>query len=466
MEHTRPRPTRWRESIQAGTSPGADIFGKLTAILRGHNYAEMLDDEHAFDDPYASSPSPSPVPMPFTPVSTVMEWTNKSPRRQSRADRHARRSMSPRPSHDAILVTEFKFLHATFAPPFPLAKPEEPASPPILIDEEAIIDPDNLRDSVQNLVWHIQQNDPGSGATGALSDLTTEDNNNEDSRARLICPSDPLSSDDDTASRVIESSMDSADERSDVLTTSMRNLVLNLRRDCAQQSLQPSAVTGMPPMRRRGVSHPPPDDFTPQPAPAVADKNFSRLMTSVAGSLRRLSIHKMKPKVHVPTPPAQPDIDGARWKIVELAFRFGGPHRYYLVQAVNMFSPLMKFGRRGGPHATRLVCHPYGTLQWEHKRGGFSAPVDLALAVSVMDGRQTPVFSKYDTDAAAAASRRDCSLSVVFGHRTLDLETQSRDHRDWLGSALRTLMQYAKKQRHIETLVMEEESKMMAPIIA
>ena len=162
-------------------------------------------------------------------------------------------------------------------------------------------------------------------------------------------------------------------------------------------------------------------------------------------------------------------IEGARWKIVELAFRFGGKHRFYLVQAVNMFFPLTKYGRRGGPHATRLHCNRCGTLQWQHKRGGLSSPVDLADVLQVLEGRQTTVFRKYTpasghhtshTSGTTGSSRPDaaCSFSIVVKDRTLDLETQSENHRDWLMSALRTLISYARKQRQAEQRAIAERS--------
>ncbi|RHY28916.1 hypothetical protein DYB32_005596 [Aphanomyces invadans] len=602
----------------SGSPGGSDILGKLTSMLRGHNsYSELVDD-CCFDDPrYSNSGAPT---RPLTPASPLLTWDLDSPhtigrvrsnttstvaRHSSASSTIRRQSLSPRRRHhDTILVTEFKFLHKSFAPPFPLAASQAEDGPPAPLspfrasvddvlfdnnddddaesDNNISIDPGNLRDSVRHLVRHIQRHDSGE-CTAMLecSDVTPPDLDLDDDQICLLGSSsaDRMSSeafpglDDDTfedlstperSSDKEESlPMDSrrpsiaahSNQRADdddevqtfddddipVLTTSVRNLVLNLRRDCARQSLHPVDLIGVPTThhhhhhhhlhhhphaqnqprasqpsirRRRNHSHPldsPSRGMVPPPPPfaAVAPRDtkplhFSRLMSSVAGGLRRLSIHKSRAPAgpaatrfstfsghpsHNSSPgapphvAASPDIDGARWKIIELAFRFGGPHRYYLVQAVNMFYPLTKYGRRGGPHSTRLVCHPYGTLQWEHKRGGFSAPMDLALASHVVDGRETPVFHKCDGHGGGygtSYNARSCSLSVVFGHRTLDLETQSADHRDWLGSALRTLMQYAKKQRQAEAMVLSEEAAanartksddaasppVMAPIIA
>ena len=138
-------------------------------------------------------------------------------------------------------------------------------------------------------------------------------------------------------------------------------------------------------------------------------------------------------------------IEGARWKIIELAYRAGGKHRCYLIQAVNVFFPLTKFGRRGEPHKTRLHCTCLGTLQWQQKRGGMSTVFELASTVNIIEGRDTDVFKRH----GKSKGRDDCSLSIVFKHRTLDLETQSQDHRDWLMSALRTLVSYYKRHQEV-----------------
>ncbi|OQS01889.1 hypothetical protein THRCLA_21577 [Thraustotheca clavata] len=268
------------------------------------------------------------------------------------------------------------------------------------------------------------------------------------------------------------------DDKDLQLTSSVRSLVLNLRRDCERHSLQPINMDGQlyQNNRRRGYSNP--LEYRPSPrqnsiqsprtrdiiAPQVTKTEFlPRLVSNVTKSLKRLSLMKNTRGSDLIESDTDA-IDGARWKIVELAFRFGGPHRYYLVQAVNMFYPLQKFGRKGYPHPTRLLCHQYGTLQWQHKRGGYSVPVDLALVETILDGRITPVFQKHKK---STKRNEVCSLSIVFDDRTLDLETTSEDHRDWLSSALRTLVSYAKKQRRAEAVVvMEEEIKHRAPVIA
>ncbi|GMF27444.1 unnamed protein product [Phytophthora lilii] len=266
----------------------------------------------------------------------------------------------------------------------------------------------------------------------------------------------------------------------DQLTSSVRRLVIQLKDDSDQLHKPLAQSHGIrrkskpAPMRRRAGSCPnsydlgldcvwSPNYMPPMPTPPSAllpqevhpgkkqkKSAFSRIGPRV---LETLHLRK-KRKTYLFTDEELETIEGARWKIVELAFRFGGKHRTYLVQAINMFFPLLKYGRRGGAHATRLHCNTCGTLQWQHKRGGLSEAVDLAEVLQVLDGRQTAVFREYASNSALEA----CSFSVVFRGRTLDLETQSSSHRDWLVSALRTLVAYARRQRRIEQQAIAERA--------
>ncbi|KAE8883112.1 hypothetical protein PF005_g613 [Phytophthora fragariae] len=269
----------------------------------------------------------------------------------------------------------------------------------------------------------------------------------------------------------------------DQLTSSVRRLVIQLKDDSDQlrqpltQSHGIRCKSRTIPTRRRAGSCPnshdlgldaflSPQDVLPLSAPTAISpalipqevhpgkkqkkSAFSRLGPRV---LETLHLRK-KRKTYLFTDEELETIEGARWKIVELAFRFGGKHRSYLVQAINMFFPLLKYGRRGGAHATRLHCNCCGTLQWQHKRGGLSEAVDLAEVLQVLDGRRTAVFRKYASNRILEA----CSFSLVFRGRTLDLETQSSSHRDWLVSALRTLVAYARRQRRMEQQAIAERA--------
>ncbi|ETK80342.1 hypothetical protein F441_16381, partial [Phytophthora nicotianae CJ01A1] len=266
----------------------------------------------------------------------------------------------------------------------------------------------------------------------------------------------------------------------DQLTSSVRRLVIQLKDDSDHLGKPLAQSHGIrlksrpAPTRRRagscptaydlgvpspidGSSMPTPPPFSPALAPQEMHPGkkhkksaFSRIGPRVLESLHL----RKKRKTYLFTDEELETIEGARWKIVELAFRFGGKHRSYLVQAINMFFPLLKYGRRGGAHATRLHCNCCGTVQWQHKRGGLSEAVDLAEVLQVLDGRQTAVFRKYPSNSVLEA----CSFSVVFRGRTLDLETQSSSHRDWLVSALRTLVAYARRQRRMEQQAIAERT--------
>ncbi|KDO21195.1 hypothetical protein SPRG_20966 [Saprolegnia parasitica CBS 223.65] len=416
------------------------VLGKLLGhMARSEDDGDDDDDVALLEDAQSVA-----AVRPSTPRLPYLAWDGDAVR-PSIARPAAAPSMSPRPQREAILVTEFAFLHASFAPPFPLdpaAAAAEPApSAAGTSSSEASSLPrtlsfggQELRRSVRQLVREIQTDTIGPSPTTTATPADDEE--------------------------------EKTSERELHITSSVRNLVLNLRRDCERHSLQPttvdSSVLARHVSRRRGYSSPVEYHHRGRSTTVTASAPHKvdflpRLVSNVTTSLRRLSLLKATARA----PAIQADaIDGARWKIVELAFRFGGPHRYYLVQAVNMFYPLQKFGRRGYPHPTRLLCHQYGTLQWEHKRGGYSAPVDLALVELLVDGRTTPVFQK---QKRVSKRNEACSLSIVFTDRTLDLETSSEDHRDWLSSALRTLVNYAKKQRRAERIVvMEEDTKHQA----
>uniref|UniRef100_M4B181 PH domain-containing protein n=1 Tax=Hyaloperonospora arabidopsidis (strain Emoy2) TaxID=559515 RepID=M4B181_HYAAE len=267
----------------------------------------------------------------------------------------------------------------------------------------------------------------------------------------------------------------------DQLTSSVRRLVIELKDDSDQmrkpltQSYGIRRKSAHSPKRGRAGSCPsaydlgissPSDDgslmLTPPPlSPTSVSQDvhpgkkhkksaFSRICPRVLATLHL----RKKRKTYLFTDEELETIEGARWKIVELAYRFGGKHRSYLVQAINMFFPLLKYGRRGGAHATRLHCNCCGTLQWQHKRGGLSRAVDLAEVLQVLDGRQTGVFRKYPSTSTLEA----LSFSIVFRDRTLDLETKSSSHRDWIVSALRTLVAYARRQRRIEQQAIAERT--------
>lgn len=271
------------------------------------------------------------------------------------------------------------------------------------------------------------------------------------------------------------------------LTTSVRRLVINLKDESDRHKRYSSRhprYHALPSVRRRGKSCPTPYQAQlkrsrskrgcsscnnqliackcPVPAAwkgtandACREQNLTfrgrkrSTLTRIASKMFR-----SKRASYLLTDEELKETKEVRWKIVQLAFRFGGQHRFELVQALNMFAPLLKYGRRGEPHSTRLYCNQCGTLQWQQKRGQFSEPVDLADVLHIIDGRQTTVFRKHSaTDESQAFS-----LSIIFKDRTLDLETTSTSERNWLLGALRVLILYAKKQRQAEHQAIAESA--------
>lgn len=331
-------------------------------------------------------------------------------------------------------------------------------------------DDDEFNESNEEVVNHIDD----------VEELELD--NNDDSEGETFSQHEETSVDIENDLLVQESNValdQVAVSTQDQLTASVRRLVIQLKDD-SEHGRKPLAQShghrskSKLSVRRRAGSCPTaydlgvqsPTSGSPVPLPpCLSPPLFSREMHS--GKKHRKSaflrigprvletLHlRKKRKTYLFTDEELETIKGARWKTAELAFRFGGKHRSYLVQAINMFFPLLKYGRRGGAHTTRLHCNRCGTLQWQHKRGSLSEAVDLAEVLQVLDGRQTSVFRKYVYNSVLDT----CSFSVVFQGRTLDLETQTSSHRDWLVSALRTLIAYARRQRRIEQQAIAEQT--------
>lgn len=337
-------------------------------------------------------------------------------------------------------------------------------------DEELDFDGDNMHASVRQLIRRIESEslDSDSHEVSATSnqDESEGEQHQELSRAshgrKLSYPTTVSKHPDHSVLFYPES------EVQDTLTRSVRRLVIGLKEDADRHNSQSDSQ----PARRRGNSCPgpyqPSSSFSASEANSSAAEDGSAPPRSAGhsrwkgrGAFSRLAprlfdtlTFRRKRKSYLYTDEELESVEGARWKIVELALRFGGKHRFYLVQAVNMFFPLIKYGRHGGPHETRLYCNRCGTLQWQHKRGGLSDAVDLADVMQITEGRSTSVFRKYSSSIPLESR----SLSIVFRDRTLDLETQSSSHRDWLMSALRTLVSYARKQRDAEKRAIAERS--------
>ena len=106
---------------------------------------------------------------------------------------------------------------------------------------------------------------------------------------------------------------------------------------------------------------------------------------------------------------------------------------------------VVKHGRRGKPHETRLMydpAHPL-VLHWRSKNGiKSSQKLHLNLVEGMEMGIVTSVLKKaskkYKMDAGAC-------LSLVTSERTLDLKLKDSVQRDWLINALNPVIAFAKE---------------------
>jgi hypothetical protein len=95
---------------------------------------------------------------------------------------------------------------------------------------------------------------------------------------------------------------------------------------------------------------------------------------------------------------------------------------------------VLKHGRKGRPHKTRLFVNRYGEVSWLGRSGDTFALRDI---ISIQEGLHTQVFER--------ARKYHCTpqtcFSLVTLSRTLDIETQSEHVRDWFVVAFRYLME-------------------------
>ncbi|ETP52568.1 hypothetical protein F442_02441 [Phytophthora nicotianae P10297] len=116
-----------------------------------------------------------------------------------------------------------------------------------------------------------------------------------------------------------------------------------------------------------------------------------------------------------------------------------------------------KFGRRGRPHASRLLYDPTTPLQlrWRRKHGERSVE---SLAVDEIEVIEAPDNSRLSGSAgsfgrgnkkaaAAVAVDPESCLSLVTPTRSLDLQVASALHREWLANAVRDIVAFAKQYK-------------------
>lgn len=110
---------------------------------------------------------------------------------------------------------------------------------------------------------------------------------------------------------------------------------------------------------------------------------------------------------------------------------------------------MVKFGRRGKPHDTKLCYDPSDPtrLHWLRKNGERS---DEFLPVDDIDVRSTN--AQFDTSVIKRAARKypldpECCVSLITGVRNLDLQFKSSLQRDWLLNALHDIISFAKQYK-------------------
>lgn len=116
-----------------------------------------------------------------------------------------------------------------------------------------------------------------------------------------------------------------------------------------------------------------------------------------------------------------------------------------------------KFGRRGRPHASRLLYDPATPLQlrWRRKHGERSSEFLLVDKIQVIEGPDNSMlsgglasFGRGNKKAAAAvAVDPESCLSLVTPTRALDLQVASALHREWLANAVRDIVSFAQQYK-------------------
>lgn len=100
---------------------------------------------------------------------------------------------------------------------------------------------------------------------------------------------------------------------------------------------------------------------------------------------------------------------------------------------------VVKHGRRGRPHKTRLLVNRFGEISWLG-RSNDAIQLDEIRAIAI--GLETPVFAR--AVAAGRVTRADAfasrCFSLVTRSRSLDIEVSSEAQRDWFVVAFRYLL--------------------------
>lgn len=121
---------------------------------------------------------------------------------------------------------------------------------------------------------------------------------------------------------------------------------------------------------------------------------------------------------------------------------------------------MVKFGRRGKPHDTKLCYDPSDPtrLHWLRKNGEKS---DEFLPVDEIDVRSNS--AQFDTSVIKRAAKKypldpECCVSLVTGVRNLDLQLKSSLQRDWLLNALHDIIAFAKQYKAAGAMSRRQQS--------
>ncbi|KAJ0412142.1 hypothetical protein ATCC90586_005755 [Pythium insidiosum] len=99
--------------------------------------------------------------------------------------------------------------------------------------------------------------------------------------------------------------------------------------------------------------------------------------------------------------------------------------------------PVWKHGRRGRPHKTRLFVNRFGEISWQGRSGD---TIQLEDVRAVAAGLTTAVFARSRSCGFASPAHAARCFSLVTPTRSLDIETESEQQRDWYVVAFRYLL--------------------------
>lgn len=123
---------------------------------------------------------------------------------------------------------------------------------------------------------------------------------------------------------------------------------------------------------------------------------------------------------------------------------------------------VIKYGRKGRPHRTRLVLNAKNEIKWMSKmsiRGNVSKGFSFNSVLHLYSGHRTKVFLR--AMEKGLAGDPDHCLSIVTVDRTLDLRAKSKAQRDWLFTSFKKLVAQAAEQqqmaiKHVELNIIEK----------